>query len=536
VTSPPVYSAELPWLGPVLGPWQEGDAVVPLGAVSDPLLGRTLAIAFVPVRRVQGRLAPLAQGAGIVAWLEGGRPDEHGCLRLGAPRAWWQGADGLLMFLVYDYSILVDDQAPATLEDQLAKFAPELKPSGQPVALSELPEAMAKEARYAIDTLLRWPAAKLERALVELPGAPPSGVTFAVASCQYPAGFLDAEPAERSYRRLARCLDRRNPSFRPQLVLLLGDQIYADATAGLFDPTTEHDRYLLPHERLLATTPVRHVWRRAVVHAMLDDHEIEDNWEPLAGDLENDEKLAEGRAAYLRYQRLADPRVAAATRDTPLWHAFEANGVPFFMADTRTERSARDAVAIEDARIMGDKQLEALLDWLSARCNSPVPKFIACPALALPRRRRAAREGQVASALRSDAWDGYRKSLSRVLGRIARDRVRNVVFLSGDEHLSLVAELTLRAGDGEPVLVHSVHSSALYAPFPFANSIHDDLLADDRFSLDGCSVEVHTRFAAPGDGFAVLRVFEEDGRWRTRLRFLRGPRLPKSERWIELGA
>ena len=536
MTGQPVYSAELPWLGPLLGPWQEGDGVVPLGAVSDPLLGRTLAIAFVPVRRAQQRLAPLAHGEGFVAWLVGGRPDEDGRLRLSAPRAWWQGAHGVLMFLVYDYSSLVDDQAPATLEDQLAKFAPELKPSGQPVALGDLPEAMQTEARYAIETLLRSPAGKLERALIELPPAPPSGVTFAVASCQYPAGFLDAEPAERSYRRLARCLDRRNPQFRPQLVLLLGDQVYADATAGLFDPTAEHDRYCLPHERLLAMTPVRHVWRRAVVHAMLDDHEIEDNWEPRPGDVENAKKLGEGRAAYLRYQRLADPRVAGATSDTPLWHAFDAGGVSFFMADTRTERSPRDAAGIEGARIMGERQLGALLDWLSARRASPAPKFIACPALALPRRRRAARDGQPASALRSDAWDGYRDSLSRVLGRIASERVRNVVFLSGDEHLSLVAEVTLRAGDGEPVLVHSVHSSALYAPFPFANSINDDLFAEDRFSLGECSVEVRTCFAAPGDGFAVLRVFEERGRWRTRLRFLRGPRPPGSERWLELSS
>jgi len=183
---------------------------------------------------------------------------------------------------------------------------------------------------------------------------------------------------------------------------------------------------------------------------------------------------------------------------------------------------------------MSEVQLGALLAWLSARRTSPVPKFIACPALPLPRHRRAADPRQPAAALRSDSWDGYPQSLSRVLGHIARERVPNVVFLSGDEHLSLVARVTLRAGNGEPVLVHSVHSSALYAPFPFANSIDDDLAADETFRLGDCSVEVRTRFAAPGDGFAVVRVFEEQGRWRARLRFLRGPRAPGSPKWIDL--
>jgi hypothetical protein len=163
-----------------------------------------------------------------------------------------------------------------------------------------------------------------------------------------------------------------------------------------------------------------------------------------------------------------------------------------------------------------------------------VPKFIACPALPLPRHRRAAQPRQPAAALRSDAWDGYPQSLSRVLGHIARERVPNVVFLSGDEHVSLVARVTLRAANGEPVVVHSVHSSALYAPFPFANSIDDDLVADEAFRLGDCSVEVHTRFAAPGDGFAVLRVFDDEGRWRARLRFMRGPRSPGSPKWIDL--
>ncbi len=518
----------------MLGPWQQGDSVVPIGAVSDPLLGQALAAAFVPLRRAPGRLEPVVHGGASDAWLAGCRADADGRLRVDAPLDWWRGADGVLMMLVYDYSSLVDDHVPATLEAQLARFAPALKGAGAPLAVGDLPEPMRNEARRAIDALLRGVGDRLESGVIELPPAPASGATFAVASCQYPAGFLDGELAERSYRRLARCLDRRNPAFRPQAVLLVGDQVYVDATAGLFDPTAEHDRFCLPHERLIAMAPLRHIVRRVPVYAMLDDHEIEDNWEPLPGDAANHANLAEGRAAYLRYQRLADPRAPAPASDAPLWSTFEANGVPFFIADTRSERRPRDATNIADASIMSDTQRDALLAWLSAHRASPLPKFIACPALPLPRHRRAVQNGSVASALRSDSWDGYRASLAGLLGHIAKERVPNVVFLSGDEHLSLVARVTLRTDAGEPVVVHSVHSSALYAPFPFANSIDDDLLADETFRIGDCTVEVRTRFAAAGDGFAIVRVFEDGGRWRARLRFLRGPRPADDPKWIDL--
>ena len=132
----PVYSAVLPWLGPVLGPWQEGDPVVPVGAVSDPVLGKALAVAFVPVRRARERLDPVRRGDAIVAWLAPCHGDKDGCLRIDAPRAWWDGVDGVLMLLVYDYSSIVDDQVPATLEAQLARFAPTLKLATGPLGLT----------------------------------------------------------------------------------------------------------------------------------------------------------------------------------------------------------------------------------------------------------------------------------------------------------------------------------------------------------------------------------------------------------------
>jgi len=37
-----------------------------------------------------------------------------------------------------------------------------------------------------------------------------------------------------------------NAGIKPRFALFVGDQVYVDATAGLYDPTAKDDRYRLP--------------------------------------------------------------------------------------------------------------------------------------------------------------------------------------------------------------------------------------------------------------------------------------------------
>lgn len=351
---------------------------------------------------------------------------------------------------------------------------------------------------------------------------------FAFGSCQYPAGIFDRAVAEGSLRRLASRLDDESGSHAPEFLLLVGDQVYVDGTAGLFDPTTRYDRFVTPYERLYDRDgPLQDVVRRIPVYMMLDDHEIEDNWEP-GGDAEARRNLEEGRRAYLDFQRRAGPPRVAPTGDslTPLWYMFERAGIPFFISDTRTERKARSAATLANAQIMSDAQFGTLLRWLSAQ-DPDIPKFVASPAILLPRHLRVTQHGHPAGALRSDAWDGYPYSFRRILGYIAKHRIRNVVFLSGDEHLSCLARATLTdRQSGHAVDIVSIHSSALHAPFPFANSIPEDFVVPDEFafSLPTERVDqremggdylcaVQTEFAPPGDGFALISLAREDPGW-----------------------
>ena len=389
--------------------------------------------------------------------------------------------------------------------------------------------------------------------------AQPQPFTFALASCQYPAGLVDGTPqdwlpggsrlqgpADASMLRLARRLDGSADPGRPSLLVLAGDQIYADATAGLFDPragstprtlgTTireAEDWLRIPYQSWYGSVGPQSVLGRLPSRMMLDDHEIDDNWEKLPdnaapGATAHNQALREvGRQAYQRYQRnLVDAKLLP-----DLWHAYRHRGIRFFLADTRTERGARNAVM--DARvprIMGGAQVDGLKTWLAVEPERPA--FFVSPSMLLPRRRssiddprlhRYPSDGlpRLRGALHSDAWCGYPGSLHALLALLWRLGRSNVVFLSGDEHLSSVIKATItRVVGGQhlrPVTLHSVHSSALYAPYPFANAVPEEFAVNDAWDFVDpddhspiparyhCQVEPCCAWA-PGDGFALLTL------------------------------
>ena len=592
------FKADIPWIGPIRGATRvdaSGTAQVPLAAVVDPAPGRVFGVVLVPVAPHGDRYVAVdasgaqqpVQNVWRAAWPEA---DAHGWFSVEMPAQSWRGAAaGVLMILLYNESMELQYYTYADLEKaevdppkapaptgSAAIWLPGLPPQRILAPISaRLAERMRRGILEAVNGLLdTTPVATLEPGLgiVRAPPAhavpaagnagagvpqrdadpdPDQGFTFALGSCQYPSGLLEGEVAGGSWTRLAKRLDGGDAT-RPECLLLVGDQVYVDGTAGLFDPTSLFDRYVRPYEILYRMSPVRNVLRQLPAFMLLDDHEIADNWEPRIDDRRQDPVMVEGRRSYLKFQRTAGPPQEDPVGDSrdPLWYSFAVCGFPFFMADTRTERTPRTANAFEGARIMSRGQFVRLLRWLALqhRERPDVPKFIATPSILLPRHARAdpnepapeakreagaARETATERAvrtLRSDGWDGYPYSLHRLLAFIAGRQIRHVVFLSGDEHLACVARATITPEGGAPVVVHSVHSSPLFAPFPFANSQRADLLAEDSFPFVpaggrqrryGCTVE--TKFGDPGDGFALLSVGRAGTGWTMRCEFDRDP-------------
>ncbi|OCP35236.1 alkaline phosphatase D family protein [Ensifer sp. LC163] len=342
----------------------------------------------------------------------------------------------------------------------------------------------------------------------------PSGTSFTLSSCQYPAGFLDEAAAYQSYGRIGERLEAK-AGIKPRFALFVGDQVYVDPTAGLYDPTGRDDRYRLPYETWLSQRSVRNVLRQIPSFMLLDDHEIDDNWEPIAepdnrepsaepDDCDNAGKATRGIDAYWKYQCGIHAKL----------EMFDFDGFHFFMLDTRTQRTYRKVGdGLKAAAMVAPATMESLKQWLLL---APAPKFVVSPAMLLPRHRRAIqRDGSLSwrnlSALHSDGWDGYPNTLREVLAYIAENRIEHVVFLSGDEHRACVATVDLCNEDGSLITrLHSIHTAAMFAPYPFANGIDEEIVDSETIAIpDGARTYrcvVNATRPAPGDGATFLRV------------------------------
>lgn len=571
----PIYLARIPWIGPVVGTRDVRARTVRIAVAADPAVGEPHIAAFVPVRRSgpapDARFERLKGG-----WWREIAAKDSAVSDVEVQDSWLeeskkQLADGLLVTIIYNWSrevlqtlssrttdedykaifrVLAGasvDQSGVSAQDAKAAVAhlasriesfrglfEKSKASSKEHLLSDLDEIAEEVFRCVDERIEAEPARSLAPGLLapartdDSKLTQPGALTFAVASCQFPAGFLDREVASASYARLAeRVCDQRRA--KPDCLLLLGDQVYVDSTAGLFDPSEKFDRYEEPHERLLRLAPVREVLRRIPLFAMLDDHEIVDNWENCEDQPALEEALRCGREAYLKYQRKAGPPLEPKNADNkvPLWYQFAFASFPFFMADTRTERKPRTAQATMSACIMGDIQFGRLRKCLddAQRDLRAAPKFVASPACFLPRHVHATPGGTFDSALRSDAWDGYPASLFGLLEHIVANDIENVIFLSGDEHLSFAVGATVEDTEtGKRARLHSIHSSGLYSPLPFSNAAVESLRWKDEFRFGGQSGVRYVCTVRPirvmgGDGFALLRAQARDDKWSVQCLF-----------------
>lgn len=349
----------------------------------------------------------------------------------------------------------------------------------------------------------RYDRRLVTRGLLRLAGAPhDSGqMVFALASCHYPSDMTDgapndhrdAAPASASLLELSR---RLTPSPggppSPSLLLLVGDQVYVDATAGIFDARSANDRLRLPYQNLLASPGAQSVFGLLPVAMMLDDHELADNWEPGTAVPDTDGRsatdpettlafLKDGKNAYRRFQRMAGP-TSRPGRDA-LWCEFTHAGVPFFLADTRTERCPdgrpRRVDNWREARIMSNEQWAALRGFLLRNRNQV--SFVASPAMLVPRTLGLDREESL--ALSCDSWDGFPASMYALLALICEFELNRVIFLSGDAHTSSVVRATVTRG-GRRATFWSVHSSGLYCPYPFANDLLESYALDETFTFE----------------------------------------------------
>lgn len=512
-TEPPPLVVRLPWTGPTLGAVQRIDKVLQcrIALRAPPGHASTLAVLFVPAVRtphgwefiyrqtmaVATTTLELIEHALVVNLRHHALPRFH----------------GFAVLTVHSELPRPVDRS-AVIQRKADKEGLFVDPESEPVpdVLKQVEALLASQADPADTAVVRLDPAWIEAA--QRPGEPPQrSLRLALASCQYPAGLFDDVPAQASSERLARRLDNGPAELRPQLLLLMGDQVYVDDTAGVFSQpgASAIERAYEVNHRLPA---YRRVTRSLPTYPMLDDHEVGDNWEPPA-------PLPAAISAYVQRQhKLVDDRGAG-----PFTYGLRPAGLPVLVLDTRSTRDRRvlrqatDTALLQQAQITtaqaADPAAEPWRVLLSNGIDPALPKFLVSPVAVFPLPRAAA-FGHGAERIALDDWSGFPRSQLTLLQAVRDLNVRNVVLLSGDRHMSSASSMWLRREDDTEVEIISIVSSGLYAPWPFANAQPQEHWLDGPFKLDNGALagRMATPLVGRGDGYAVVSVSRgDDGVW-----------------------
>lgn len=280
-------------------------------------------------------------------------------------------------------------------------------------------------------------------------------------------------------------------------VLMLGDQIYADAWGAVkpwpVKPTARED-YLTAYHKAFGQPHIRALMASVPTYMTLDDHEVFDAW-PNAGNAGDQALVTFGRAAFEAYQHAHNP---SGILPGCYAYAFPWGAFPFFVMDTRTGR-------VGDQSMLGPAQCDAFEDWLASHNDAPL-LFVATSVGLFPDRKE--------SAAGDDRWGGYETERYRMLEAVRQSGASPVVFLAGDVHNTHHATLTCSQDAGYRAV--ALTSSPFYTyklPFLTANFSTADMYIQEKDILPpqpggapGASYHYHSSGYVGQNGFAIVEV------------------------------
>ncbi|CAA0109150.1 Cholesterol oxidase [Halioglobus japonicus] len=311
---------------------------------------------------------------------------------------------------------------------------------------------------------------------------------FIVGSCRFPGSVIDNGLSDGVYSAI---LEHITGPTGAQLLFLVGDQIYADATDQLFEVNSLNSRFTDRYRRAFGAVDSPNfnaLVRQIPTHFALDDHEFADNFSGVHGEASDSESqrwqyAREMAACYMSSVRNQLPvgTTGAALANGPFYYPLahpQECDFPVFVMDTRSQRQLRCHNRAGGYTLIDDPQFKALTRWLQQAADNAAdsPKFIVSGSIVVP--LPAAYCSESSTWRRLDGWAGYPETLEAVLAYIVEHGIRNVFFVGGDAHLSAVAKLQIQSPGYAAVDVWQIVSSGLYAPMPFANSHVEDYLWD----------------------------------------------------------
>lgn len=283
-----------------------------------------------------------------------------------------------------------------------------------------------------------------------------AATSFVFGSCRYLlrmfGGTFFDDRGDKTFRSILRQV---RGGRKTDFVLMVGDQIYADDLNAI-GADTDLDEFNKRYRISFTQDHIRDLMSHLPTYMILDDHEIEDNWSQDKARSQYNLYVA-AMQSYHSYQLVHGPAFSWSDRPnrtiTPekIWYSFRTGASKVFVMDTRTERFQEPE---EIKRMIGPEQMTALKAWLSEADDAPTVKFIVSSVPFFPEFMPDP----------DDKWTEYKEQRLEILEHIRRKKIRRVVFLGGDVHCSLTAQLGHE--DDDSFKVSSVISSSFFWPYP----------------------------------------------------------------------
>ncbi len=230
---------------------------------------------------------------------------------------------------------------------------------------------------------------------------------------------------------------------KPDVFVMLGDNVYADATKDLAIKRVAYDQ--------LAAIPAFETLRSsATLLATWDDHDYGVN---DAGGEYPDKALSQQILLDFLREKPDAPRRARQGVYEAYTFGPEAQRVQIILLDTRYHRSAltRDSGVYQpnrdpQATVLG----EAQWTWLESQLQQPAQvRVIASSIQVIPEEHRF------------EKWANFPLQRERLLQLLSQTKSRHVVLISGDRHFAEISRLDLPASKGS---LYEVTSSSMNRP------------------------------------------------------------------------
>ncbi len=284
-------------------------------------------------------------------------------------------------------------------------------------------------------------------------------LTFIFGSCRYMlnlggASFFD-DRGDKIFRSMLELIEGGS---KIDHCMMIGDQIYAD-DLNFVGPANTIEKFYERYHDAFTQPYISKLMSKLPTYMILDDHEIEDNWPDKANDKDYLGKYPAALHAYQTYQVSHSPVLSmneGKLIGTPdhYWYNFESGCAEFFVMDSRTERHLPDNAS--EKLMIGIRQLRKLKEWL--KNDSGKVKFIISSVPIFPDVKLGV----------EDKWGGFLVQRTEILNFIKENRIEKVVFLSGDVHSSLSAQISPR--DDMNFKITSVISSSFFWPYPISRT------------------------------------------------------------------